>query len=133
MTTITGQQIKLSELHGKVVLVNFWATDCPGCINEMPDLIKTYNDYQGKGFELVAVAMSYDPPNHVVNYTEKNGLPFPVVHDSYGEIAASFNDVRVTPTAFILDKEGRVIRRVIGELDFGSLHALLDEQLTVGS
>lgn len=133
MTTIAGQQIKLSELQGKVVLVNFWATDCPGCIKEMPDLIKTYNDYRNKGFELVAVAMSYDPPNHVLNYTEKNALPFPVVHDSYGEIAASFNDVRVTPTAFILDKEGKVIRRIIGELDFAALHQLLNDQLTVGS
>lgn len=133
MTTIAGQQIKLSELQGKVVLVNFWATDCPGCIKEMPDLIKTYNDYRNKGFELVAVAMSYDPPNHVLNYTEKNALPFPVVHDSYGEIATSFNDVRVTPTAFILDKEGKVIRRIIGELDFAALHQLLNDQLTVGS
>lgn len=133
MTTIAGQQIKLSELQGKVVLVNFWATDCPGCIKEMPGLIKTYNDYRDKGFELVAVAMSYDPPNHVLNYTEKNALPFPVVHDSYGEIAASFNDVRVTPTAFILDKEGKVIRRVIGELDFAALHQLLNDRLAVGS
>jgi peroxiredoxin len=132
-TTIAGQQIKLSELQGKVVLVNFWATDCPGCIKEMPDLIKTYNDYKDKGFELIAVAMSYDPPNHVLNYTEKNALPFPVVHDSYGEIAASFNDVRVTPTAFILDKEGKVIRRIIGELDFAAFHTLLNNQLAIGS
>lgn len=128
-TTLDGRKIMLSELKGKVVLVNFWATDCPGCIKEMPDLIKTYNDYKDKGFELIAVAMSYDPPNHVLNYTQKNALPFPVMHDGYGEIAASFNDVRVTPTAFILDKQGKVIRRVIGELDFPQLHALLDSQL----
>jgi len=132
-TTIAGEQIKLSELQGKVVLVNFWATDCPGCIKEMPDLIRTYNDYKDKGFELIAVAMSYDPPNHVLNYTEKNALPFPVVHDSYGEISASFNDVRVTPTAFILDKQGKVIRRIIGELDFAALHTLLNNQLAIGS
>lgn len=128
-TTLEGRNILLSELQGKVVLVNFWATDCPGCIKEMPDLIKTYHDYKDKGFELIAVAMSYDPPNHVLNYTKKNALPFPVMHDGYGEIAASFNDVRVTPTAFILDKEGKVIRRIIGELDFAALHALLDSQL----
>ncbi len=128
-TTLAGQKIKLADLQGKVVLVNFWATDCPGCIKEMPDLIKTYNAYKDKGFELIAVAMSYDPPNHVLNYSQKNALPFPVMHDGYGEIAASFNDVRVTPTAFILDKEGKLIRRIIGELDFVALHALLDEQL----
>lgn len=132
-TTLKGEEIKLSALKGKVVLVNFWATDCPGCIKEMPDLIKTYNDYKDKGFELVAVAMSYDPPSHVLNYTEKNALPFPVMHDSYGEIAANFNNVRVTPTAFILDKQGKVISRIIGELDFKALHALLDQQLSMPS
>lgn len=130
-TTLEGQRIMLSELEGKVVLINFWATDCPGCIKEMPDLIKTYNDYKDKGFELIAVAMSYDPPNHVLNYTQKNALPFPVMHDGYGEIAASFNDVRVTPTAFILNKQGKVIRRIIGELDFAALHALLNDQLAL--
>ncbi len=130
-TTLEGQEIKLSELEGKVVLVNFWATDCPGCIKEMPDLIKTYNVYKDKGFELIAVAMSYDPPSHVLNYTQKNALPFPVMHDGFGEIATSFNNVRVTPTAFILDKQGNVIRRIIGELDFAALHALLDSQLAL--
>ncbi len=132
-TTLQGEEIKLSALEGKVVLVNFWATDCPGCIKEMPDLIKTYNDYKDKGFELVAVAMSYDPPSHVLNYTQKNGLPFPVMHDSFGEIASSFNNVRVTPTAFILDKQGKVISRIIGELDFNALHALLDQHLSTPS
>ena len=128
--TLEGKNIQLSELKGKVVFVNFWATDCPGCIKEMPDLIRTYNQYRDKGFELIAVAMSYDPPNHVLNYTQKNALPFPVMHDSYGTIAASFNDVRVTPTAFILDQQGRVIRRIVGEVDFAALHTLLDSQLT---
>ena len=128
-TTLEGKNIQLSDLKGKVVFVNFWATDCPGCIKEMPDLIKTYHQYRDKGFELIAVAMSYDPPNHVLNYAQKNALPFPVMHDSFGTIAASFNDVRVTPTAFILDQQGRVIRRIIGEVDFTALHALLDNQL----
>lgn len=128
-TTIQGKNIKLAALQGKVVLVNFWATDCPGCIAEMPGLIKTYNDYHDKGFEVVAVAMSYDPPSQVLNYTQKNALPFPVMHDGYGEIAQKFNEVRVTPTSYILDKQGKVLRKVVGELDFLSLRKLLDEQL----
>lgn len=128
-TTIEGKNISMAELKGKVVLVNFWATDCPGCIAEMPGLIKTYNDYRPKGFEVIAVAMSYDPPSHVVNYTKKNALPFPVMHDSYGEMAKKFGNVQLTPTAFIVDPHGNVIRKVIGELDFPSLHQLLNENL----
>lgn len=128
-TTIEGKTITTASLKDQVVLVNFWATDCPGCIAEMPGLIETYNQYHNKGFEVIAVAMSYDPPNHVLSYKQKNALPFPVMHDGYGEIASKFEDVRVTPTTFILDKQGRVIQHLIGELDFVALHKLLDEQL----
>ncbi len=73
--------------------------------------------------------MFYDPPDHVLNYAQKHALPFPVMHDGFGEIAKSFEDVRLTPTSFIMDKQGRIIQRVVGELDFDSLHRLLTEQL----
>ncbi|HSH72143.1 MAG TPA: TlpA disulfide reductase family protein [Methylophilaceae bacterium] len=128
-TTIEGKTIKMADLKDKIVLVNFWATDCPGCIAEMPALIETYKQYQAKGFEVIAVAMPYDPPSHVLNYTKKNALPFPVMHDGLSEISTRFDDVRLTPTSFIINKQGKIIRKVIGELDFSSLRALLDAQL----
>jgi peroxiredoxin len=128
-TTLAGQQIDMRQLRGKMVLVNFWATTCPGCIAEMPRLVETYNRYHKQGFELVAVAMAYDPPSHVSAYATRNALPFPVALDLQGELALAFNDVKLTPTAFIIDKEGKIVRHVIGELDFNALHALLDEQL----
>ncbi len=128
-TTLEGKHIALSDLKGRVVLINFWATSCPGCIAEMPKLVESYKQYQAKGFEVVAVAMSYDPPSHVVNYEKKNGLPFPVALDADGTLAMAFGNVQVTPTAFIIDPQGNVVRRVMGELDFAALHALLDEQL----
>ncbi|MDR2220881.1 MAG: TlpA family protein disulfide reductase [Methylobacillus sp.] len=128
-TTLAGQEIHMQDLRGKIVLVNFWATTCPGCIEEMPQLIETYKQYRERGFEVIAVAMAYDPPNQVANYTRKNNLPFPVALDVQGDIAKSFNDVQLTPTAFVVDKEGRVVRNVVGVLDFKALHAMLDEQL----
>lgn len=128
-TTLQGKNIELSSLQGKVVLVNFWATDCPGCIAEMPDLIETYQRYRDRGFEIVAVAMAYDPPSRVLNYATSKNLPFPVMHDGFGEIAASFNDVSLTPTAFIIDQQGNIISHVVGELDFNALHAMLDKRL----
>lgn len=128
-TTLQGKTISMTDLRGKVVLVNFWATDCPGCIAEMPQLIETYHQYQPHGFEVIAVAMAYDPPSHVLNYTQKNALPFPVMHDGFGEIAASFGNVQLTPTAFIIDQQGRVISHVVGELDFKVLHGQLARQL----
>ncbi len=127
--TLDGTKIHMNDLKGKVVLVNFWATDCPGCIQEMPDLIKTYNTYKQKGFEVIAVAMPYDPPAQVLNYQKEKALPFPVMHDGFGEISQQFGGVNLTPTAFIFDKEGKRMQRTIGELDFNQLRAMLDKEL----
>lgn len=128
-TTIEGKKLKMTELKGKMVLVNFWATSCSGCIKEMPELIATYNQYQPKGLELVAVAMSYDPPSHVLNYSQKNKLPFPVMHDSYEEIASKFKDVRLTPTTYVINKQGQIVKQILGVIDFKDLTQLLDREL----
>ena len=81
MITIKGKNISTYELRGKVYLINFWATDCPGCINEMPGLINTYNNYKNQNFEVIAVAMFYDPPSRVLSFAKTEDLPFPVVLD----------------------------------------------------
>ena len=128
-TTLEGKTISMDSLKGKMVLVNFWATDCPGCIKEMPDLINTYNSYKSKGFEIISVAMPYDPPAQVLNYTKQKALPFPVMHDGFSEVTQAFGGVNLTPTAFIFDKKGHRLQRTIGELDFTKLHQLLNIEL----
>ncbi|HQR51403.1 MAG TPA: TlpA disulfide reductase family protein [Methylophilaceae bacterium] len=128
-TSLDGQQVSMAQLRGKVVLVNFWATTCPGCIAEMPKLVQTYQRYHGKGFELVAVAMSYDPPANVASYAKNHALPFTVALDTQGDVAVAFDNVKLTPTAFLIDRQGRVVRNVVGELDFGKLHQFLDKEL----
>ncbi len=128
-TSLKGEKISMESLRGKVVLVNFWATNCIGCIREMPQMIDTYRKYNTQGLETIAVAMSYDPPNYVVNYTEKNALPFKVALDVQGNIAQAFGDVKLTPTTFIIDKRGNIIKRIIGEPDFAQLRTLLEKEL----
>lgn len=129
--TIDGKEIAMGSLENKVVLVNFWATDCPGCIKEMPDLINTYNLYKDKGFEIIAVAMPYDQISQIRNYSKSQALPFPVVHDSNSEIINKFGKVSLTPTAFIYDKQGRLLQHTIGELDFNALQQLLKKELSL--
>lgn len=129
-TTLEGKTIALHDLRGKVVLVNFWATSCPGCIKEMPHMIETYNRYRDRGFEIVAVAMRYDPPNYVVNFVQTRKLPFPVALDVDGEHARAFGDVQLTPTSFVIGKDGRILEQKLGELDFARLRATLDRELT---
>jgi peroxiredoxin len=127
--TLRGESLALNALRGKVVLIEFWATDCATCVKEMPQLVKTYERYRGRGFEAIAVAMRYDPPNHVIAYTERNRLPFPVAFDPTGEIAKAFSGVKFTPTTFLVDKRGRIVARLIGERDFARLDALIEEIL----
>ena len=128
-TTITGKKISMADLKGKVVLINFWATDCPGCIKEMPELINIYNTYKTKGFELISVAMPYDPPAQVLNYTTQKSLPFPVMHDGFGDVTKAFGGVNLTPTAFVFDKQGKRLQRTIGELNFAELRQLLNNEI----
>ena len=129
-TTLEGKPIVLSELRGKIVVVNFWATSCPGCIKEMPELVETYNQYKDRGFEVVAVAMSYDPPNYVVNFVQTRHLPFPVALDVDGAHARAFGNVQLTPTSFIIGKDGSIIEEKLGALDFEKLKTLLDKELS---
>ncbi|HEX2830380.1 MAG TPA: TlpA disulfide reductase family protein [Burkholderiales bacterium] len=128
-TSIKGERLTTRDLRGRVVLVNFWATDCVVCMKEMPRMVTTYKKYQPRGFEFIAVAMRYDPPNYVLNYTEKNALPFRVALDPLGEIAKAFGDVKLTPTSIVIDKRGNVVARIIGEPDFAKLDALIEAKL----
>jgi peroxiredoxin len=130
LTTIEGKEISIASLKGKMVIVNFWATYCPGCIEEMPDLVSTYKKYHEKGLEIIAVSIADDPPNQVLTFAQKNALPFPVVHDSDAKIGQAFDNVSLTPTSFIIDQQGRVIGKTIGKLDFVSLNKLLDQSLS---
>lgn len=127
--SLQGEKITTADLRGKVVLVNFWATDCAVCIKEMPAITATYQKYRAQGFETIAVAMKYDPPNYVLNYVEKTALPFTVALDPLGELAKAFGDVRQTPTTFVIDRHGGIVTRIVGEPDFVRLHALLEQKL----
>lgn len=128
-TTLEGKTLSLDELRGKVVLVNFWATSCPGCVKEMPDMVEVYREYKDRGFEIIAVAMSYDPPNYVQSFVQTRQLPFPVALDVTGEHARAFGNVQLTPTTFIIGKDGRILEQKLGEIDFVRLRALLDREL----
>jgi peroxiredoxin len=131
-TLLDGRQGDLSALRGKVVLVNFWATSCSVCVKEMPALVDTAAKFKQRGYETLAVAMSYDPPAYVSRFVDSRKLPFLVSIDSGGVWARAFGDVRMTPTTFLLDKRGRIVKRYLGEPDFKALHALIEKLLTEG-
>ena len=131
--TLKGELISTSDLRGKVTLINFWATSCAPCVKELPGIADTYRKYHAQGFETIAVAMEYDPPNYVKHFAERNQLPFKVAFDARGEIAREFGkvvgEVRVVPTSFVIDKKGRIIKSYLGELDFVKFQTLLEAAL----
>ncbi|MCW5651727.1 MAG: TlpA family protein disulfide reductase [Ramlibacter sp.] len=126
---LDGSSQTTQDLKGKVTLVNFWATSCTTCVAEMPKIIATYDKYRGKGFDTLAVAMSYDPPSYVVNYAETRKLPFRVAIDNTGAVARAWGEVQLTPTTYIVNKRGDIVKRYVGEPDFAELHSLIEKLL----
>lgn len=125
-TRLDGSASHVGALRGRVVLVNFWATTCAVCVKEMPQLVATHDKFKARGFETLAVAMAYDPPASVVNFSSSRKLPFTVVIDLSGAVAKAFDDVRATPTSVLIDRQGRIVERIVGEPDFDALHARID-------
>jgi peroxiredoxin len=126
---LDGSSRTTQDLKGKVTLVNFWATSCTTCVAEMPKIISTYNKYKDRGFDTVAVAMAYDPPSYVVHYTQTRKLPFKVAIDNTGEVAKAWGDVKLTPTTYVVNKRGQIVKRYVGEPNFAELHQLIEKLL----
>jgi peroxiredoxin len=126
---LDGRRTSTEDLKGKVTLVNFWATSCVTCVAEMPRIIATHDKYKARGYDTLAVAMSYDPPSYVVNFAQTRKLPFDVAIDNTGAVAKAWGDVALTPTTYIVDKRGRIVKRYVGEPDFAELHQLIEKLL----
>jgi thiol-disulfide isomerase/thioredoxin len=128
-TTLEHGIVAPAALAGKVVLVNFWATSCAVCLREMPRLAALHERYADRGLETIAVAMPYDPPNRVAAYQRDQRLPFKVAIDPNGTVARSFDDVRLTPTTYLIDRRGRILARYVGEPDFAEVERLIQGAL----
>jgi peroxiredoxin len=129
LLTITGQTLRLSSFKGKPVIVTFWATDCAACVKEIPDLIDLYHDYHDKGLEIIAIAMYYDPPNHVVEMSKAKQIPYHVALDLRAEHARAFGEVRLTPTTFVIDADGVIVQQITGAFKPAELSRLIETLL----
>jgi peroxiredoxin len=128
-TTLAGETFSTSQLRGKVVLVNFWATYCASCVQEMPRIVDAHHKFAPRGYETVAVAVRQDNPQRVAKFASSRALPFRVALDSSGEIAKEFGNVRLTPVSFVIDRQGRVLRRFVGEPNWSEFHDLVEHAL----
>ena len=129
---LDGSKKTTENLKGHVTLVNFWATSCTSCVAEMPKIIATHNKYKAQGFDTIAVAMSYDPPSYVVNFAQTRQLPFGVAIDNTGSVAKAWGEVKLTPTTYLVNKQGEIVKRYVGEPDFAEVHRLIEGLLASG-
>lgn len=129
VSEISGKTITQTDIAGKVTVINFWATSCVTCVKEMPQLVSTYEKFKPQGLEFIALAMSYDPPMYVVNFAETRKLPFRVAMDSDGSAAKSFGKIQLTPTTLVINKQGKIVKRYVGEPNWTDFHTLLEKLL----
>lgn len=126
LSTITGEKILLKSLQGKPVLLTFWATDCPGCIKEIPHLKALHRDYVDSGVKIIAVAMYYDRPDNVIAMTKDKQLPYNIALDPMAEASKAFGNVRLTPTSFLIAPDGSIAMHKLGEFDESDMRRRLD-------
>jgi len=126
-TDIDGQTLTTASYQGKPLLVIFWATDCPGCIQEMPELIKLYETYSPKEFSMLGIAMAHDSLNHIEAMRADKKLPYTITWDQNNKLAQAFGNVRVTPTHFLIAPNGEIVMRKIGTLNMSLIHEKLQD------
>jgi cytochrome c biogenesis protein CcmG/thiol:disulfide interchange protein DsbE len=126
LQTLDGQTLRLSDLHGKPVIVNFWATWCPPCRAEMPDMQKFYEKYHKK-MEIVAVnLMVRDSREKVDAFIKEYGLTFPVVLDTKGAAMKQY-EIQPIPTSFIIDKDGIIRDKFVGPMPYKKMVEYMEQ------
>ena len=126
---LDGRKLAMSSLAGKPVLVTFWASTCIECRKEIPQLITLYNELSASGFEIIAVAMPYDPPYRVLEASQNQKVPYPVALDIDGKAVQAFGNVTVTPSAFLIGPDGNIIQSYAGRIDMIQLRNQIIDML----
>jgi len=117
-----GQKIQLGGRDGKPMLINFWASSCKSCMEEIPYLIDIYQTWQAAGFEIIGVTMSYDPPIKAMEKAQQKNITYPIVFDLDKKIQKHFGlRSAVTPVTILIGHEGRISYQRIGKPDFVDL------------
>jgi peroxiredoxin len=131
--TPTGSTLQLTDLRGKVVMVNFWATWCPPCLEEMPSIQRLYDRFKADGFVVVALSIDNQGGYVVTSFVKEHKLTFSIGLDPKMKVADAYG-VRALPSTFIIDRQGRMVAMALGprEWDGASAHALIQALLAPG-
>ena len=118
---VGGSSVSLSQYKGKVVLVNFWATWCPPCRQEVPDFVKVQSELRPAGFEIVGISLD-DGPDPVAGFVKEQGINYAVAMGDE-HVTQQYGGVRAIPTSFLLDREGKVVKMYQGAIEAETLRS----------
>ena len=116
LPSLDGKTVRLSDFHGKVVILDFWATWCPPCRMEIPHFISLYNKYKNKGLEVVGIALDNEGVSAVQPFAQSNGINYALVIGNQ-KVAQDYGGIRGIPTTFIIDRSGRIVQKYVGYHD----------------
>lgn len=119
LKNLEGKEVHLEDYRGKKVMLNFWATWCPPCKEEMPGMEKLYNEH-----EIEILAVNLDPQNDVRGFIERNNLTFPVLLDVHGTTQQTYSIISI-PTTFIIDENGIIVEKHIGVMSVRQMEELI--------
>ena len=126
---INGQTINVHSYKGKPLLVTFWSITCTFCLEEIPALTKLYNELNPHGFEIIGIAMSYDPPNRVIELSKKRKIPYSIALDINSDAEKAFGNIKTTPTSFLINSDGKIIQHNVGAMNMKKLRSKIKRLL----
>ncbi|MEA3346635.1 MAG: redoxin domain-containing protein [Candidatus Auribacterota bacterium] len=113
LPALEGKSLRLSDFEDKVIILDFWATNCPPCRKGIPDFIKLYNKYRDKGLVIIGVSLDRGNVEKVKRFCQNKGVNYPVAIGNY-EVTESYGGIRYIPTTFIIDKNKNIVKKFIG-------------------
>ena len=130
LNTLDGKSIKLSDFRGQKVIINMWATWCPPCRAEMPDMQKFYDNYKDENATVIAINMttSEKSEDRIHEFLDELGITFPVVLDKQNKVGQMYQ-VHALPTSYIIDSEGIIQQKVTGPMNYEMMKKLIKEEV----
>ncbi|MDH5405631.1 MAG: TlpA family protein disulfide reductase [Candidatus Aminicenantes bacterium] len=110
---LEGKTVKLSDFKGNVIILDFWATWCPPCVQEIPHFIELYEQYKENGFQMIGIAIQSGSATNVKQFVEKHGINYPILMGNK-EITREYGGINAIPTTFVIDRQGRIVEKYIG-------------------
>jgi cytochrome c-type biogenesis protein len=124
--TENGQKSSITEYKGKIIIINFWATWCSPCRNEIPVLVKIYHQYKERGLVMLGICLDQDISlSDLASFVGEHEINYQVIFDN-GMLESAFGGISAIPTTFVVSKDLKILNKYVGEMDEERMNKLLE-------